>query len=380
MKKVMHTLKKHWITVWLIIAVVGTVSFFTLAEYIEDSNRAKRVVVNTAGAGDLFSSDQLAVGGVSDRDVPFSDFDDDNTVLFYELPIRIWNYDASNPTFYYDDSDITYTLTAQLMKKNEGGTYDVITSATALSNPDGNPETNDAISIGIKKDGTDSDYIMFTATPSETIPPVEFGTGNPRDKYTITQSYDATNGYQITYTGLKLFKGGRDENKFLIQFPKLMRKSNDKIYVKLTASPTPTQDITAYNGLHDLSGILSITEGKTELSQGWSGRFNDSTNETDYDGFNYVISGNGSATITFKWRDDKFEINPFFLSSNTATIPNVPTQSTDNGVTWNSITINANSDTTSRYDIQLYMKNGSTNTYAWSGENDVHNYVQCTIR
>ena len=157
-----------------------------------------------------------------------------------------------------------------------------------------------------------------------------------------------------------------------------MRKSNNKIYVKLTASPTP--NLAAYNGLHNLSGILSISEGKTELSQGWSGRFNDSTNETDYDGFNYVISGNGSATITFKWRDDKFEINPFFLSSNTATIPNSQTQITDdNGVKWNSITINANSDTTNRYDIQLYMKNGSSNTYAWSGENDVHNYVQCTI-
>ena len=233
------------------------------------------------------------------------------------------------------------------------------------------------ISIGLKKDGTDSDYTMFTATPSGTIPPVEFGTRTPRDKYTITQSYDPTNGYQITYTGLKLFKGGRDENKIYIQFPKWMRKSNDKIYVKMTASPMPSLD--SYNGLHELSGILSITEGKTDLSQGWSGRFNDSTNETDYDGFNYVISGNGSATITFKWRDDKFEINPFFLSSNSATIPNAPAQSTVDGVKWNSITINANSDRTSRYDIQLYMKNGSTNTYVWSGENDVHNYVQCTV-
>ena len=378
MKLTIHTLKKNWITAWLIVSVVGTVSFFAFTEYIEDSNRAKRVVANTAGAGELFSSDQLAVGGVSDRDVPFGDSDDDNTVLFYELPVRIWNYDSSNPTFYYDDSDITYTLTAQLMKKNASGSYDVITSSTALSDPDDNPNTDDAISIGLKKDGTDSDYTLFTATPSGTIPPVEFGSGTPRDKYTITQSFDPTNGYTITYTGLKLFKGGRDENKFFIQFPKWMRKSNNKIYVKLTASPTP--NLAAYNGLHDLSGILSITEGKTELSQGWSGRFNDSTNEDDYDGFNYVISGNGSATITFKWRDDKFEINPFFLSSNTATIPNSQTQITDdNGVKWNSITINANSDTTNRYDIQLYMKNGSSNTYAWSGENDVHNYVQCTI-
>jgi len=388
MKKILHTLKKHWITVWLIVAVVGAVSFFVFAEYIEDSNRAKRVVANTAGAGDLFSSDLLAVGGVSDHDVPFGDSDEVNTVPYYELPVRIWNYDSSNPTFYYDDSDITYSLTAQLVKKNASGTYDVITDPTALTDPDGNQETNDAISIGLKKDETDSAYTMFTSTPSGDSTSVAFGTATPPDSYTISQSYDAVNGYRIIYTGLKLFKGGRDENKIYIQFPKWMRTSDDKIYVKLTASPTPS--LAAYNGLHDLSGVLSITEGKTELSQGWSGQFNDSTNADDYDGFNYVISGNGEATITFKWRDDKFEINPFFISSNAADIKTVNangatiadqkigSETDASNIVWKVITIEADSDVTSRYDIQLYMKNGSANIYAWSGEHDVHKYVQCT--
>ena len=92
-----------------------------------------------------------------------------------------------------------------------------------------------------------------------------------------------------------------------------------------------------------------------------------------------MISGNGTATITFKWRDDKFEINPFFLSSNTATVTTNAAE-TENGVTWNSITISADSDIISRYDIQLFIKNGNINTYAWSDANDVHDYVECIIR
>ena len=374
MNKVFHSLKKHWITAWLVVAAVGTVSFFTFAEYIEDSNRAKRVIANTAGAGDMFSSDLLMVGGDSGHEVSFGDSDDDPAVTCYELPVKIWNYDSSNPTFFYDAKDITYTLTAQLMKMNSSGGYDVLTSATALTDPDGNPETNDEISIKIKtEEGTDN-YTEFSATPeSEREVTVE-----ANYIYTVTPTYDPTNGYQVVYTGLKLFKSGRDENKILIQFPKSMRKSADKIYVKLTATPTPS--LADYSGLHNLSRILSITEGKTELSTGWSASFNDDKTKTDYDGFNYVISGNGSATITFKWRDDKFEINPFFLSNNTTTVSqNSPV--TENNVTWNSITISANSDIISRYDIQLYMKNENENinTYAWNGDNDVNKYVQCII-
>jgi len=362
MKNVLHTLKKHWITVWLAIAVVGAVSFFSYAEYIEDSNRAKRVIANTSGAGELFSSDYLVVGSGVDRIIPFDDSEE------YVIPVRIWNYDSANPTFFYNSKDITYTLKAQLVKK-EGASYVPITSNTALSDPDSNPDTNDSIEISIKIDNDNDTYADFTATPeADRTVPIK---GN--DSYLVHQGFDdETEGYTVTYTGLKLYKNNRDENKVFIEFPGDMRTSSDKIFVKLTATPTPLAD---YSGIHALNGYFTITKGKTALTPGWSGRFTDSENLTDYDGFNYVISGNGSATITFKWRSDKLEINPYFLSDNTATIPDEPIVNTVNGATCKTITINANSGTVSRYDIQFYMKDWSDNTVSW---NDVKGYVDFT--
>ena len=360
MKRISSFLKKHWITVWLLIAVLGAISFVAYAEYMEDSNRAKRVVANTTGAGDLFSSDYLAVGTVSEHEVEFSEPEGD----YCELPVRIWNYDPSNPTLFYDDKDITYTLVAQLVKKNAAGTgYDVITAADALDN----------LSMSIKKDETDSAFTPFSSTSSD-AETVSVGSGEGAYNYTVKVDYDSTNGYRITYTGVKLLKSGRDENKYLIRFPKSTRTSSDKIYVKLTASPTPS--LSNYKGIKNLAGILSITESKEKLSQGWSYGFNDSEGNTDYDGFNYVISGNGAATITLKWRDDKFEINPYFLSDNTATIPGSVSSSTEGDVTWKSITINANSDTKNRYDIQFYMKDAENDNYAWAS---VKTYVECTV-
>ena len=358
MKKVFHTVIKNWITVWLVLVSMCMVYFVVFAEYIEDSKRAKRVIANTTGVGDLFSSDHLAVGGTVHL-VPFGDTDE----TYYDLPVRIWNYDSANPTMYYDKKDITYTLVAQLMKKDVNDDYVVITEEDVL----------DEISVSIKKEGSDDSYTAFTATP-EADQTITVDTGTSEYDYTIHQSYNNTNGYGITYTGLRLLKESRDENKFYIRFPKSMAAAADKIYVKLTATPTPSP--AAYDSVKELEGILSITEGRTELSQGWSCTFNDSEGNEDYDGFNYMISGNGAATITFKWRDDKLEINPFFLSDNMATIPDPVTQETIGGNTWNKIIIHADSETKSRYDIQLYMKDGDNDNYSWV---NVKSYVDYSI-
>ena len=358
MKRISGFWKKHWITVWLSAAIIGAISFAVYAEYMEDSNRAKRVIANTTGAGDLFSSDYLAVGSMSEHEVEFSEPEGE----YCDLPVRIWNYDSSNPAFFYDDKDITYTVVAQLVKKNAGGGYDVLTDASALT----------GVSMSIKIDTSGAEFTSFSTTSSLAVTH-SAGSGAKAFDYTVKVDYDSTNGYRVTYTGVKLFKNGRDENKFLIRFPKAMRTSTDKIYVKLTASPTPS--LSDYKGIKNLGGYLSVTESKEKLSQGWSYGFHDSEGNSDYDGFNYVISGNGTATITLKWRDDKFEINPYFLSGNSATI-DAPTSSTVEGITWKSITIHANSAAKNRYDIQFYMKDAEHDAYSWS---NVKNYVECSV-
>jgi hypothetical protein len=367
MKRILHTLKKHWITVWLIVAVVGTVSFFVTAEYIEDSNRAKRVIANTSGAGVLFSSDYLT----SANEPPVSEIpcgsEDDNG--YYDVSVRIWNYDSSNPTFFYDLDDITYNLTAQLYKKDTNDHMQLITDPNVLS----------GVNIYIKKDGAATGFTAFLPGTSEanaTASVTENAGATNQYTYSIaTAGVDTTNGSKVTFTGLKLFKAGRDENKIVLRFPKSMRTSEDKIYVKLTASLDGT-----YSGIDDrLWAYISIKEESEKLSQGWSGDFSEKVNTQNYDGFNYVISGNGSAKIKFKWLDAKFEINPFFISKYGNDLENIGSGKIGTDGVWKYIIINANSETTydltdpdtpvvarqgiGRYDIQLYMKDAA-DTYS----------------
>lgn len=368
MQKVLSFLKKNWISAWLAVAIVGSVTFFAFAEYIQVQNRVKRVVANTADTGKLFTSDYLKSGELVARELPFGKY-----ATECEIPIRIWNYDSSDPTKHYTVSDISYTVTAQLVLKN--GT--IITDADAL----------DGIQIGIKKE-TESDFTYFSATPAA----AETVTVNEGDddeySYTCTPSYDPTNGYRITYEGLILSKNDKDENTYTLSFPTTMITSEDKIYVKITATPVPTVT-NSFRDIDPLGAILSVAEQKATLTQGWSGDFYDATSNTDYDGFNYVISGNGSSVLKFSWRTDKFEVNKYFLEDIAADIATgYPKDETIDGVIWRTIYINANSNDTTheengetvvdrygvnRYDIQMYITGNSATDYSdWA---TIINYV-----
>ena len=366
MKKLLHNLKKHWITVWLAIAVIGTISFFVAAEYIEDSNRAKRVIANTTGAGILFSSDYLSSSSTPPVcEVPCGDSD---TNGYYDIAVRIWNYDSSNPTFFYDVADIKYNLTAQLYKKDTNDHMQLITDPNVLS----------GVNIYIKKDGAATGFTAFLPGTSEadaTASVTENANQTNQYIYTIaTAGVDNANGSKVTFSGLMLFKAGRDENKIILRFPKEMRTSDDKIYVRLTTALDGT-----YSGISELSAYISIKEETEKLKQGWSGGFSETVSTDTYDGFNYVISGNGNAKIKFKWLDAKFEINPFFISKYGNDLENIGSRKIGTDGVWKYIIINANSETTydltdpdnpvvdrqgiGRYDIQLYMKD-ENDTYS----------------
>ena len=368
MKKVLSFLKKNWITTWFVIAIAVSVTFLAFAEYIQVQNRAKRVIANTADTGKLFTSDYLKSGELVARELPFGKY-----ATECEIPIRIWNYDSSDPTKHYSTSDISYMVVAQLVSEDGA----IITAANALS----------GIQIGIKKE-TENSFTYFGSTPasSETVT-VNAGEEDEYH-YTRTPSYDSTDGYKITYEGLILSKEDKDENTYTLSFPTSMITSEDKIYVKITATPVPTAN-NSFRDIDPLGAILSVAEQKATLTQGWAGDFYDATANTDYDGFNYVISGNGSSVLKFSWRTDKLEVNKFFLEDNAADIETgYPKDEIIDGVTWRTIYINANSnDTTheengativdrngvSRYDIQMYITGNSETDYSsWA---TINSYV-----
>lgn len=337
MQKLKKFFYKHGITAWLIASVLLLASFISYAEYVEQQNRVKRVVANTSESGQMFASDYLVVGSPAARKIPISENEEACIIDF-----KIWNYDPADAVKYYDRS-LTYTLTAQLV---DGSGTKIIQSAL------GNRE------IGIKK--------------------------NADESYTMFNSYDAENGYMITFSGLNFPGTTKGEHKYQVKYDKSMLTDGSNIYVKLTATPDRTQN----RDLNPITATLGVTSQVATLVQGWSGEFNDDKNFNDYDGFNYVISGNGEMRLTLRWRPDRLEINKYFLEDIAGDLQltngEAVTVMEQEGITWKCVTINAKSEDTivdgevqrkgvNRYDIQFYMTNSDMGNYTnW---NDVKDYV-----
>lgn len=322
MKKFVNMIKQHGITVWLVVAVLLLASFISYAEFIEEQNRIKRVLANVAETGQMFASDYLEIDNLTPRRIASSPLED-----VCEIPIKIWNYNPNNPVNFYQKS-MDYTLTAQLV--NEAG--ELISQEMLGSRQ-----------IGICKE--DGSYTYF-------------GAGN----------YSAQNGYMITlensYAGT-----AKETHNYKLQFNKEMLTDNSDIFVKLVATPGRS----ARRELYPISAVLSVSEAEKVLTKGWAGDFSDAAANTDYDGFNFVISGNGAATLKFGWRKDKLEVNKFFLDDIRGDIATTADETID-GVAWRFIYINADSNDTivndavtrkgvGRYDIQLYMTGNADSDY-----------------
>lgn len=312
MVRIRKVLKTYGITIWLIAAVMLLASFISYAKYMEEQNRVKRVVANTAESGQLFASDYLSVGTPAARRVPFS-----GSASEYILSFKIWNYNPADPVKYYNKS-LNYTLSAQLVDHN------------------GNAIAEDALDdrrIGWKR-GT-GEYVYFS---------------------TYTGS-----GYLLSMDGS--FAGTmKEEHSYQIKFDERMLRDGSDIYVKVTAVPNRRE-------LDALSATLGVMLQEETLTQGWIGDFNDDTglSVARYDGFNYVISGNGTATLTFQWDSSKLAVNPFFLSDHGLT------PSTVGETAWKSVTIAADGATVNRYDIQLYMTGSAEDYTDWTA---VRSYVR----
>ena len=201
-----------------------------------------------------------------------------------------------------------------------------------------------------------SSYKATTKIENGTITPANTSVKKNADQeYTLFDSYDAENGYMLSFAGLEFAGTAKGEHKYQVKYDPRMLTDGSNIYVKLTATPAVPQN----RDLEPITATLSVTSKTATLVQGWTGEFYDDMNHNDYDGFNYVITGNGRAELTLKWRTDRLEVNRFFLETYNLT-PN--TESVD-GVEWKSVTISADSDIVNRYDIQLYMTSDDMSNY-----------------
>ena len=342
-------MKKYWAAVWVTAVIVCAVSWIAFAEYDSNKNREKRVAANVSSGGQMFSSDYLEKDTPVHR-VPFSG----GTDGYCTIPVQIWNFSTSNPGKGYP-AVLPYTLTASLVER-------VIVPAANEGEQDTvayNEITDSSLDVVIKLDDQNITWVQSQSA------------------YVLT---DSTNSFTADQSG----NYPPATKVHDLKFPESLLAAGSNVYVRLEAVPTNGD-----TNLKPLSGIFGITSAAEALEHGWAGYFSDSKTYNDYDAFNYVFSGSGTATIDFWWCSDYLEVSQISLDKYNDPTVITSAGTTMNNVTgtWKKITLSADSDVLNRYDFQLDMTGDPTSDYTdpAAGENEspfwkrVESYVYKTI-
>ena len=317
-------IKKHWIAIWCALSVCILCVTSASAVYVGSFNSMKRVVVATSNKGKLFSSDWLYENGISNKKLRTKYFSDESQTG-YDVDVHVFNYSRDDIYKHYG-KDITYTLTAKFVTSN------------------GTPITDLDI-IG------DRSVNLYCGE-------------------TIIATLDRDHLYETTVIQtLQSLPGDTDlsSNSHKLHFNNWNIQTDSDICVSLQTNLSPRAD---FSDLVDLSGFISI--GKTSVAQstGWNGELKETGTVGNYDAFNFVLSGSGSATITFEWDTSKIAVNKYFYDSTDRVIQfdnnEVVYSDPGSGSTWATLVINANTDTLrtdesyrNRYAFQLYKVGGN---------------------
>lgn len=311
MNKVKTIFKKHWITIWLVIATVACgCCIIVYAKYDNNYNTTKRVIAADKSSEEFFTSNTLKNGGANStvfKPVGYSGSTD--------FEIYIYNYDRTDTGEPYPET-INYKLSVALV--NENGT--TLTGAQA-EDLLGNVEL---LLYG------------YTNKVKDSEPLDSFGKNLTSKDYNMSL-IPGTETYLSDHFTLTIPSG-----------------AIDKAYLKITAQPNPPEN---YPGLSTLSGVFSVQTQTITLSSGWAGEFSTSSSvlPKNYDGFNYVITGSGDETKRLSWdasllTPNKQEMLEFF------SISDISSASTDSTTGYKYFDIPLSSATNGgRYDIQFYI-------------------------
>lgn len=285
--------------VFLIIALSALLLGFASYAAYTNLNSVKRVVSTQGLKGTPFSSNYL---NLTPRDE--SSYSVKN-IIFPEseettsFNIDVCNYIHNNPSK-FNDNDINYTLSLKL--------------------------------VGAEGVSTEGLSVSFGGT-----------------------AYSFTDGvFSIPNQTLK--GSTKSVNRYEITVPKSFR---DK--VKIEAVAVPEDGSYRYTGYFKLGRLLAFTS-KSETAAIWTGSFSESTAD-NYDGFNYILSGQGAGTITLEWNAEMLEISRIFLENNGIA---------ESG---GSFTMTVDSEVKNRYDIQFYK----TGNGDYSSMETVGSYVSISF-
>ena len=344
MKKSVKKFSITWITVWLLLTAVAFSVFIGYATYTGITS-LKRVASTRAGAGILFSSNYMKHGTTPQGSIEYRDYSeflDADGVPTDENPVYnmvICNYAQGDMATWYTANDIGYTVQAELFLNQRYTSEDQVNEALI-----GTYKSPTAADIGEKKFGirfADGAYTYFSDEQLTVTLPAA-------GSYSLSKNEASTDTFSLLF----------DKSELLSNAP--------GFWIKVTATPNTISG----GEVEVISGYVGTCKSASGGAN-WTGYIEDEDYEqTDYDSYNYIISGNGKGTFYFAWNDDKVNPNEFALQNYAADIAVTPAAVTSwttytqygstvpAGTNWKYIKLNVDSEHTARYEIQLYKTGG----------------------
>lgn len=294
---------KRWLTFWAVAVSVLLTGLVVFAAYT-NLNSVKRVVSTQGGRGTAFSSNYLNLTAMSSdtyalKNIPFAESSD---IAAFE--INVCNYVHNDPSKVNENS-ITYSLTLTLVDA-EGATINGSYSGLTV---------------------LDDSNTSFRFSEGVCVIPNKALTGGIK----------CVDTYRIT----------------------VPREFIDTVRIRAVAEPDSASY--QYTDNKKLGRVFNFTEYNAAATT-WTGSFTETTAE-GYDGFNYVIKGQGKGTVTLEWDTQGLEISQVFLENNGISVTEA------NGK--KSFSINVDSNTRSRYEIQFYK----TESGVYTDMETVNGYV-----
>ena len=273
------------------------------------SHSAQRTIAAYDTEGERFSSNYLLKGESRDnvRTIYTTDVN-----LPAVAAVTVCNYQQGRQTLPFQEA-LTYTLTATLVRYDES-THRYLAVDSAYLSANGLTDYTVSIATG-----------MVTKT---------LGASNLTD--TFGGAFLADTAGSDAYT--VMFSTGFGANK-------------PNLYLEMVAEPSSPR-------LSTIRGILKPDFRVAGAADYWTGSFQDDSSVTPsaYDGYNYLITGTGSGTMTVSWDSTKVVLSD--VSRDRLLAISGATQ------TGSSITFPVDSDTQSRHDLQFYNVNVTNETWA----------------
>lgn len=328
--KIISFVKKQWLLVWIVFSVISLMAMTVSAFYETTSNTMSRVIVATSSQGMMFASNYLEEGGANSYQGAYRiELAEANKLTdTYQVDVLLYNYDPASSVKHYME-DIEYTIEVQ------------------LTNAKGEPlEATDLHGQTVKI--VDKSGIEKTTLSSSNL----------------SASFDGT---------LVSVANTTTENKYTLHFSGNWDLEEDTdICVQMIAKPKHG-DNNRYKDLKDIAQIIGLRKAVNTESKGWQAYLKEKREGVlaidECDGYNLVVTGSGSATITITWDTSKVDFNKHFYGKDVNLFNYSEVSYTLSGtVATMTIAANTGSNSTNhrnRYDIQLY-KTGVADPSDWT--------------